>query len=162
MTLANRLGFDTISGFRQSARERFTEAELLAGHRNPFGAIYLYGYSVEMIIKAAYFRALGHGPTQEIKPSDRGLAKGHATDLGIRISGPHDFVGWALLLVEFNGSLPRPTYDEPFGSELVNRAIMAYRNWRPEMRYRVAITSPQEVEAVRSSACWFLRNDTYL
>lgn len=151
MPLVNRLGVDTISSFQRAAPERFTEAELLGGHHNPLAAIYLYGYSIEMIIKAAYFRTRGHTATQEITDADRRAALGG--------DNPHNFVRWAELLVALNNRLPRPTYDQAFGIELVNHALLAYQNWRPGMRYCAMIPHEHEVETVRASACWFARDE---
>src|SRR5438105_3627129 len=111
--LANRLGPDTIAQFERAAKERFFEAEILLIRRSNAGSIYLNGYVVEMLIKAAYFREYGLTPHDPIQPSDRARAHADAKSRGITISGPHDFAGWARYLVDFVGGQPRPRYDLP-------------------------------------------------
>ena len=56
--LIERCRDDSILEFRRAARQRFDVLALAtAGHRT--GSIYLWGYTAEMTLKAAYFSLLG-------------------------------------------------------------------------------------------------------
>lgn len=73
---------DTITAFLTAAPERFAEGTRLldAGCRG--GAVYLFGYVGEMVIKAVAFRHYGYAPSDEIAKPDReaitSLMKTHA------------------------------------------------------------------------------------
>ena len=57
---------ECIREFRASARQRFQDALSLAGNDRRTGAIYLWGYSAEMHLKAAYFSVIGIADTATI------------------------------------------------------------------------------------------------
>lgn len=81
-TLADQFGPDTIRKFMNAAPLRFEEAEALMREEHHLAAIYLFGYSAEMLIKAAYFRAQRLGSTIEIGPETR-----HRIEVRARMDG---------------------------------------------------------------------------
>ena len=57
--LADHLAPDCIARLERAAAERLAEAELLRKQRRWLAAMYLYGYTIEMCLAAAYFRSAG-------------------------------------------------------------------------------------------------------
>src|SRR5437660_8473472 len=112
MPRANRaLGrHHSVLAFRAAAGARHREAIRLAvsGHR--LGAIYLYGYVAEMLLKAAYFRLRGWGPHTPITHSDMTAARSRAiTAYHLAwLDRLHDLTGWARLLAQGRRVLGRP------------------------------------------------------
>src|SRR5215211_3835797 len=98
-TLAGRFQSDRIRAFESAAGQRFAEAELLGEHGHNLIAIYLYGYVVEILCKAACYRLDGKGVTDEIDEAYRKRVALKAQSYGFTV-GSHDLVGWARLLVE--------------------------------------------------------------
>src|SRR3954452_6777896 len=54
---------ESIREFQASAQQRFDDGLVLAGSGRRTGAIYLWGYSAEMTLKAAYFSLTGLADT---------------------------------------------------------------------------------------------------
>lgn len=57
LTLATRIGPDTLGKLEQAAQRRYAEARRLVADE-PLGAIYLFGYTVEMRLKAPTSRMM--------------------------------------------------------------------------------------------------------
>ncbi len=153
--LPNRFQPDSIQVFRAAVMLRFTEAESLAatGHRT--GAIYLLGYSVEMILKAAYFSLVGFAPRQTISLLD---LRGAALSASFPWPGPnlHHLSNWAHLLVERRATMPHGAYPVPgFSSDIVRLSGQLYRVWRESMRYHKNLAYPYEIAQAREAAHWF-------
>ncbi len=64
--LIDRCQPDCIREFRLAARQRFDDALVLAASGRRTGAIYLWGYTAEMTLKAAYFSLIGMAETDTI------------------------------------------------------------------------------------------------
>lgn len=105
-----------------AARLRFGEGELLAAHGHSLGAVYLFGYAIEMTLKAGYFRLAGHGDTQPITARDLYDARVVAPTLGVTWFGNlHCLECWAQLIVATRNAHPTLTYTNPsFGDEVLN------------------------------------------
>ena len=121
-----RLGTDVVPSLERAAAQRLTEAHTLWLGGHELAAIYLYGCSVEMRIKAAYFRfdfrTQGLDPRTIIDPARRNLALNQFATLGlVRKPGPHDVSGWAQLLVAKRVSLAK-RYPPMLEREVVNQA----------------------------------------
>lgn len=156
--LVDRLGPDTRSKLQRAATARFKEAEILERAGAPAAAIYFFGYSVEMTVKAAYFRAIGFHLHQAISIQDRRDAINEWAVLRLpQKPGPHDVVGWAQLLVYKRVALGDP-YSRPFGLRIIDQTRAISLRWSEQLRYRVNVPSAREVEAVRSAARWFRQN----
>ena len=158
-TLAEQLGPDTIRKFERAAPQRIKEAETLVVGEHRLTAIYLYGYAIEMLLKAVYFKQiLRYGVNMEIDRETRTRVEARARDSELMSrSEPHDFSGWARLLVEDRRVLKKDEYEKKFGQQIVDKAALAYEKWRPAMRYRVTDASEGDVQAIQSVAGWFLQ-----
>ncbi len=151
---------DSVPGFERAAVRCFHDAGRLRICNRRLAAIYLYGYCVEMWIKAAYFRTLfllSELPSEtRIDLNRRKVAVNEWNALGLlRKPGSHDIAGWAGLLIAKRVSLgvAHPTL---LGNEIVNRATTVYDNyWREYMRYRSIAFSLSEVSLVRAETKWF-------
>ena len=151
---------DSVPGFERAAVRCFHDAGRLRICNRRLAAIYLYGYCVEMWIKAAYFRTVflvyELPPSSKIDVKRRKAAVNEWNDLGLlRKPKFHDIAGWAELLIAKRASLgvAHPTL---LGNEIVNRATNVYDNyWREYMRYRSIAFSLSEVSLVRAETKWF-------
>ncbi len=65
-TFGERLSPDTIVKLERAAQHRFRTAEILAGQGRPLAALYMYGYSAEICLSAAYYRSAGFSPNATI------------------------------------------------------------------------------------------------
>ena len=158
--LLERLAPDSVQEFRAAAILRASEAELLAGAGFGAGAIHLWGYSAEMIIKAAYFSIIGFSAQQRIGHGDLLLAANNtAAALGV-VWPPggklHNIECWCRLLVAYRNFYHRPYAVAAFQSDLLNRAALLYRSWRETLRYHKNRAYAYETMAVKSAAKWFL------
>jgi hypothetical protein len=158
LTLATRIGSDTLGKLEQAARRRYAEARRLVADE-PLGAIYLFGYTVEMRLKAAYFRTVGLVPTSILAPS-RSLAETQIRSLlGIRGAVGHNLYGWAKLLETARATTPGAT---PLASGLASEIYKHVQNveacWTEVLRYRANKPYDNEVKAVRYGASWFKVN----
>ena len=64
--LVAHLSPDTINRLEQAAKNRYEEATRLREQKRLLCAMYLYGYSVEMCLAAAYYRSAGFSPNSPI------------------------------------------------------------------------------------------------
>jgi hypothetical protein len=157
-SLAGKYGPDTIRKYLRAAPERFKEAEYLASAGHNLAALYFYGYTVEMLIKAAYFKMSRYGVTVEIDRDARNRVMTRARRAGLMSYEPHDLVGWARLLISDKETLSRSPYHTKFAEQIQARSSSVYERWRPEMRYRVTTGPQAEINRVHSDAKWFLDN----
>ncbi|HOB73075.1 MAG TPA: hypothetical protein PKG54_00990 [Phycisphaerae bacterium] len=171
MTLVSRAGGDTLAKFESAARLRFREAERLYEQGEALGAIYLYGYSVEICLKAAYYRTIGLVPSSAIdfklhrKPAENeidgmeGLLK-HPVGDGPK-AGRH-VVGWARLLESTRGKPGGKPMDSDLATRMHEHALTIFECWAEFLRYRGNKPYNKELEAVRTAANWFRRNASRL
>jgi hypothetical protein len=158
LTLATRIGPDTLGKLEQAARRRYAEARRLVSHE-PLGAIYLFGYTVEMRLKAAYFRTVGLAPAN-ILTSSRNIAEADIRSL-LGIGGPvgHNLYGWAKLLenarVTTRGATALPS---GLAKEMYAHVQNIMACWTEVLRYRANKPYDDEIKAVRSGASWFKVN----
>ncbi len=153
---------DYVSTFEGAARRNFIDADNLRRSSRRAAAIYLYGYSVEMNVKAAYFRNLFQATGAPPGTRITGQLRRQEADTWQAIHAsrkptPHDIEGWANLLVRKRVSLGM-AHAGALATEIINRAASVYLMWREYMRYRVIRILDPEVKAVRSDALWFRRN----
>jgi hypothetical protein len=147
----------TVRAFRDAAGARFRDAARLADAGHRLGAIYLYGYVAEMLLKAAYFRGRGWGPDQPVAHSDLYQAKQLATSLH-NLAWPgnlHDLGGWVRLLIR-DRHVGGRSYPGPFRNRLVGRVNVIYRNWREGLRYHDMRPYAGEVDATQAAVSWLL------
>jgi hypothetical protein len=157
--LTQRLQPDSIAQFRVSARIRHEDASQLARSNRGLAAIYLWGYTVEMTVKAAWFALLGYPEHRSIVRSDLEAAKVKAKSYGIGWSGNfHDLEAWAQLLIQHRAASNRPYSVHHFDKILLDHSRRVYHRWRESLRYKRNVPYRFEVEAVAESAEWFLTN----
>lgn len=146
------LAGDTIHRFENAAARRFAEAELLRKDATRrLGAIYLYGYCVEIWLKAACYRAMQFAPRQKITKNDRksveALVRAHSPP-GIPVG--HYLPGWAAFFVSRKMGL-----GQGLSIEITNRASSIYIRWRETFRYAPNRPSTGEINVVYDTAAWF-------
>lgn len=168
-TLLNRCASDSIREFRAAAQQRFEDGRALALADRRTAAIYLWGYSAEMTLKAAYFAVLGFTDTQTITLADLRAAALTAPALGVVWPGLphhprlHDLRAWAELLTATRAATPGMAYADPlFGSQVVFRGFRLQRLWSEILRYHKNVAYLYEREQVRDAAAWLLLHSLHL
>lgn len=170
--LFKRLGArddDTIASFERAAAARLRDATVLRRADRRLSAVYLYGYAVEMWIRAAYFRTLyrstGQPDTTPFRREHRERAVNEWKALGLqKRPGPHDIEGWARLVVRKREQLARRAgsdvqlYESEFANEIVNRAVILSLVWREYMRYRSPNVRAGEARSAAVEAAWFKKS----
>jgi hypothetical protein len=165
--LLDRCQPDSIREFRASARQRFDDALSLAAAGRRTGAIYLWGYSAEMTLKAAYFALLGLPETAVLTWAGRiqpAIHRGRQT-LGIAWPYPgqgHNVRAWAELLVAERALAPATAYAPPFALDVQRRGQRVGQLWRETLRYHKNFAYGYEVRQVREAAEWLLVNSDAL
>jgi hypothetical protein len=159
---SRRTGIDTVPILERAAGQRSTEADTLRKAGHGLAAIYLYGYSAEMRVKAAYFRfdlrQQDLDPQTVLDHPRRSSAVGQFEMLGLpKRPGAHDILGWAQLLVAKRASLSM-RYESALEREVVNQARVISDRWNETLRYRLNTPYGHEVRLVHETAVWFGSN----
>ena len=71
----------------------------------------------------------------------------------------HPLVGRARFLEwqrQRTGSEPLPAKDAQRSKEAINKAILIYNYWRPELRYKIHDIDPRQLDEVRRAAKWLI------
>lgn len=157
---------ESIREFRASARWRFDEGIALAAAGYRTGAIYLWGYSAEMILKAAYFSLLGRAEMAlltwagDILPAiNTGRAMGIAWPF---LGQGHNVRAWAELLVAEHAATPGAAYPPLFGQEVQACGQSIGQLWSEMLRYHRNVAYLYEMSRVREAAEWLLVNSNAL
>jgi hypothetical protein len=119
-----------------------------------------------MLLKAAYFSALGHGELTtlgwktEIFPA---IERGRKIFL---IAWPwagqgHNVRAWAELLVAERAALGNP-YPSPFDTDVQTRGQRVGDLWSETLRYHKNVAYFHELRKVRESVEWLLTNEAAL
>lgn len=160
---------DSVANFERASRRNYLDAEALRRAERRFGAIYLYGYAVEMTLKAAYFRTLFVARGMSVTTKTNRKTRNDEWHLRHQLSSPaspslfaerhnqHDIEVWALLLVWRRNNLEMG-YPSRFAGQITDRATNVFRNWREYMRYRSSPVPRHELAGVREDCLWFRRN----
>jgi hypothetical protein len=163
--LVERFSEDTIEQFRVAAQMRYEEGWKLSLSGCRSGAIYLWGYTAEMTLKAAWFSLIGFPERRGITARDLGNAFSIATRYGIAWPPHgkfHALIGWGQLLVQYRIVLGRPYTSAPFANNVVEHSKRIYDRWRESMRYKKNVAYLHEVRAVADSVNWLLVNRHHL
>jgi hypothetical protein len=168
VSLAERLPPDTLVKLVRAAGQRFSTAEFLRGKRR-LEALYLYGYSAEMCLAAAYYRSAGFRPHDIVDRDTRQRRMAQARQLRtsagepLMSSDPHPLIGWARFLEwQRTARADLPKADAQRLKEAINKAAVIYRYWRPELRYKTLQILEQQLDIVRRAANWLLKNQNRL
>jgi hypothetical protein len=165
-TLLVRIGADTLKKLEAAAVRRHAEAVMLEDDE-PLGALYLYGYTIEIRLKAAYYRLTHVPPNWDIFANLPGNSKSprHLAEAGIRallhllpnVPVGHHLAGWARLVIETRRTHvlgPLPPADE---AALWNHARNAAGVWKESLRYHANKPYDRELEDVAEAARWLKR-----
>lgn len=159
------------TSWRRPPGRGFREARILEAQGEALGAIYLCGYSVEIRLKAAYYRTIGlvpatvidpnlHRKPAEIRINVLPLLPRHTTPP--RPAAGHHVVGWARLL-EAERALPgRAPMAPAMAAAMRRHADNVFLCWVEFLRYRVNRPYDRELRAVADAAIWFRANSTRL
>jgi hypothetical protein len=160
--LAAHVAPDTVLKLERAAKNRYEEGECLEKQNRLLAALYLYGYSVEMCLAAAYFRRAGFRPDQTITEDERrrrmAFARQTHHDDGepLMSSVSHPLVGWARYLQWQRRTGNITLQDEQRLREALQKAKLVYKHWRPELRYKTTDVAPSQLDEVRRCVCWFV------
>jgi hypothetical protein len=166
--LPHRFATECTSEFRLSALARREEGEALAAAGLGTGAIYLWGYAVEMTLKAAYFSRLGFGSLDPILISDLRTAIGNspastASTLGMTPSGNlHDLAGWGQLIILYRRKYGPAYPSVGFERDVRRRSAYAGNLWSETIRYHKNKAYRYEVEGMRRVTMWILDRSSEL
>lgn len=150
---------NSIAEFRSASARRFVEAVALAeaGHRT--GAVYLFGYVVEMELKSASFWLAGFGPHQPIRRADLMSVRAQAIRLGVNwVGNLHDITAWADFLVLLRRAAPGLAYAPDIERRILGYARETARRWRESLRYHGNVAYRFELRTMQAAAEWFRRN----
>jgi hypothetical protein len=156
---------ECIHEFRASAKARFDDALALAAAGRRSGAIYMWGYCTEMLLKAAYFSVIGKSETDEIKLTDilGATNKGRGT-FGInwpKQEGWHNLRAWSELLVA-ERSMSSVPYAQQLATEVRRQGRRIGDLWSVSLRYHKNVAYTHEVKRVWEAAEWFFVNSDIL
>jgi hypothetical protein len=163
-SLAVHLAPDTVRQLEEAAKRRSEEAECLKKQNRFLAALYLYGYSVEMCLAAAYFRSAGlQNIAIDADLRHRRMVQARQQrhpddDRPLMNSDPHPLVGWARFLEwqrRSSGDL-KPQEAKRL-REAVQKAQQVYKHWRPELRYKLTHVSIDQLDEVCRCVHWFIK-----
>jgi hypothetical protein len=159
LTLRTRIGADTLGKLEQAARRRFAEARQLIANE-PLGAIYLFGYTVEMRLKSAYFRTVKLVPSSPLRPARTVAETRIRTLLGLpKQAVGHNLYGWATLLEDARATTPGANaLPSKFAQDMYAHIQNVEACWTEILRYRANKPYDEEMKAVRAGASWFKVN----
>jgi hypothetical protein len=152
---------ETIREFRAAARQRFQDALALAGSGRRTGAVYLWGYSAEIILKAAYFRLRGLAEADvitwvgHIQPA---IERGRNL-FGIAWPRPgqgHNVRAWADLQIAERAATPGAAYLHAFGRDVQRSGQAIGQLWSEALRYHKNLAYIYEMNQVHEAAEWLL------
>ncbi len=122
--LLTRCQPDSIREFRASARQRYDDGLTAAAGGRGLAAIYLWGYSAEMLLKAGYFTVLGVGEDTALQMAihiNPALQRGRGLGIAWPQGGQgHNVRAWAELLILERATHPNPAMAYPidFGDQV--------------------------------------------
>ena len=167
--LTERLKPDSIDEFVAAACERYSDGIALAAQARRTGAIYLFGYSAEMVMKAAYFRAIGVsnrtplGMRSHLRP-----AVDQAKLLGVNWpkENLHYVQGWGELLVVTQNNLVTTSQpllasaysNSAFGQQVTAHATLVQHLWNESLRYHKNRAYEFELQRMETSVSWLMTN----
>ncbi|HZW35187.1 MAG TPA: hypothetical protein VFF52_30980 [Isosphaeraceae bacterium] len=164
-SLADHLSPDSVNRLQRAAEQRVEDANWLMAQNRFLAALYFFGYSVEMVLSAAYFRSAGFSPNMPIDRDtrQRRMAKARqlmmTTGQPLMEGDPHPLVGWARFLEWQRSALRELTAREvQLVKEAIRNAGLVYKHWRPELRYKTTQVMPDQIQEVRRAAIWFIEH----
>jgi hypothetical protein len=166
---SERLAPDTVARLERAAEQRLITADILWKQKRRLAALYLYGYSAEICLSAAYYRSAGFAPHIAIDRDMRKRRMAQARQMQqpngspLMNSDPHPLVGWARFLEaqrQLVGGLS--SQDEQRLREAIRKATLIYNYWRPELRYKTTDVNERFLREVQGAAKWLIDNQAKL
>lgn len=159
------LGPETVHDLETAGRARFWDAMELAIAGRTYAAIYVGGYSAEMLLKSATFRLRGaalHQPAGAFFGPAK--AYGQARFSTISHENYHSIIFWQLSIIELRKDAGLPHGGGVFVELMLNsQTIFDY--WNVAMRYRDSEAHPQlhaaatlKIEDFVAALSWIDRN----
>lgn len=146
---------ETWPGLERVAEQRFWDGLTLAmsGERGAAGAIYLFGYVAEILLKTAYYRE--RGMSQYVDTSqERRTARQWSAGYG-RPPNDHDLNYWIFVLERVRFVNHRPINPALLGAIRLRVGIVA-GNWSEALRYRDDQPTDAELQEVYNEVDWLL------
>lgn len=148
---------DTIDGLERAALLRYYDAQHLLGFSGRrAGAMYLLGYSVEMSLKAAYFRLIGVNPAETVW--ERYSAIVGLPPATIR---HHRILDLGRLLL-YERQVRSLDLDPVFEGQLQRHTSVTELHWRETLRYRSQTPTPLEASELDEAATWMMIHREHL
>ena len=164
ISLADHLAPDTISQLERAAVLRHDDGLELLHVRHTLAAVYLFGYSAEMCLAAAYFRAVGFTVKRVIERDERQRHMAKARNLKdaegnpIMTGDPHPLVGWARFLKWQRIASKISSAEMRRLNDAIGHAEILYKHWRPELRYKLIEVTASQLAEVSKACTWFLEH----
>jgi hypothetical protein len=165
--LLTRIGDDTLAKLEAAARRRHAEVKKLRSHEL-LGSLYLYGYTIEMRLKTAYYRLTNvpdnwnlDVPLPATTQSPRWNAQVQIKNLlGLHkpTEAGHHLVGWATLVISTRANHALGAFQADFERRLSDHVQAAGRQWREILRYRANRPYDEEIGPVVAAANWLQRS----
>lgn len=157
---------DSIREFRAAAQRRYQEGMSLAAAGQRTAAIYLWGYTAEMTLKAAYFSLIGLPEHAPITWGNH-LVPAINAGLALNISWPnqgkgHNVRAWSELLVLTRAANSTTAYSAAFARDVQRSGQQIGQLWNETLRYHKNVAYLHEVRQVRVATEWFLVNSQSL
>lgn len=151
--------FETWPGMERAAEQRFWDGLTLAtgGAGHETGAIYLFGYAAEMLLKTAYFQVIGVPPSRNIAPH---LAAARR-DASWRGGNLHNLQSWFALLNDAR-AIQGNSWDAVTAATVERHVLIVASHWREFLRYTSLSAADAELEEVLTSVDWLLGNSEIL
>jgi len=132
------------------------------GARNA-AALYLLGFSAEMILKFAYFRYLGSSLTDPVRGMLPRARRDARRQYGIALADEnyHNLLFWALCLRK-KRQLDGRLWDNHIDHRFVQALRRLSQIWYVGMRYYPDRTNPREVLTAYSDATWLKKHRLHL
>jgi hypothetical protein len=158
---------DSIREFRASALQRYDDGLTAAAGSRGLAAIYLWGYSAEMLLKAAYLSLLGFDEEKPFPLKSIHDAVKLGQGLGIpwpTVGQGHNVRAWAELLILERATHPDPAmaYAMDFQDDVQAHGQRIGRLWNETLRYRRNTPYLYEIAQVRIAVEWFIVHSDFL
>lgn len=153
---------ERLQDLELAAEAKLKEGRVLRSHGLDDGAIYLLGFTAEMVLKFAFFRYNKEPLSREVRPLLR-PARHRAGKLIPRVNDDryHSILFWGMLLRK-QRRLDGYRWAETFDHGFVRAIRRIHQNWTIEMRYQSGNGTETEAKNVEDEVAWLFRNRLWL
>lgn len=152
-------GVESVQEMELAAGQRFAEAQVLLAEGRWAAAIYLAGYSAEMLLKCAFCYSRGASPAALVQPffgPARHLLRRRGAS-AIDHESYHSLLFWCASL-----RAARNYHSKPLDPLIENRLCQCtrrlYQQWWVEMRYRQDRSDANSANRVFADITWLREN----